>query len=191
MPDDHPELDETKKREFLERIGVNARRLNALLKDVSAITRMDEGAGMIEKSDLNLSELIGDVVAEESLRTDMRIAVDVPQLTIRGNRALLESIFRNLIDNAIAYSGASEMRISSDAEGNFIVSDNGCGVAPEHLTHIFERFYRIDKGRSRASGGTGLGLSIVRNAVAIHGGTIKALNANGLTFVFNLDAGTG
>ncbi len=189
--DDHPEIDETKKREFLERIGVNARRLNALLKDVSAITRMDEGAGMIEKSDLNLSELIGDVVAEESLRTDMRIAVDVPQLTICGNRALLESIFRNLIDNAIAYSGASEMRISSDAEGNFIVSDNGCGVAPEHLTHIFERFYRIDKGRSRASGGTGLGLSIVRNAVAIHGGTIKALNANGLTFVFNLDAGTG
>lgn len=184
---DHPELDEAKKREFLDRIGANARRLSALLKDVSVITRMDEGAEMIEKSELNLSELIGDVVAEERLRTDMRILVDVPPLTVTGNRALLESIFRNLIDNAIAYSGASEMRIASDADGNFMVSDNGCGVAPEHLAHIFERFYRIDKGRSRASGGTGLGLSIVRNAVAIHGGTIKALSANGLTFVFHLN----
>lgn len=185
--DDHPELDEAKKREFLDRIGSNARRLNSLLKDISVITRMDEGAGMIEKSELDLGELIGEVAAEERLRTDMRIMVDVPPLTVNGNRALLESIFRNLIDNAIAYSGASEMRITADADGNFRVSDNGCGVAPEHLGHIFERFYRVDKGRSRASGGTGLGLSIVRNAVAIHGGTIKALNANGLTFVFNLD----
>ncbi|MCH5328989.1 MAG: two-component sensor histidine kinase, partial [Coprobacter sp.] len=118
--------------------------------------------------------------------TALRIGLDIPELTIRGNRILLESIFRNLIDNAIAYSGATEMRISADSEGRFTVSDNGCGIAPEHLPHIFERFYRVDKGRSRAAGGTGLGLSIVRNAVALHGGDIRAESAGGLTFRFGL-----
>ena len=116
----------------------------------------------------------------------MTISLNVPNLTIYGNRILLESIFRNLIDNAIAYSGATEMNIIADADGSFTISDNGCGIASEHLPHIFERFYRVDKGRSRAAGGTGLGLSIVGNAVAIHGGDIKAESAGGLTYRFRL-----
>ena len=170
----------------MEKIRVNARRLHALLKDVSTITRMDEGASLIKKEETDLSGLVRDIVEEERLRTDMAISLDIPGLTIFGNRILLESIFRNLIDNAIAYSGASEMRIVADTEGNFTISDNGCGIASEHLPHIFERFYRVDKGRSRAAGGTGLGLSIVRNAVAIHGGDIKAESIGGLTYTFQL-----
>ena len=184
--EDHPELPPEKKREFMEKIRSNTQRLNALLKDVSTITRMDEGADMIEKEETDLSGLVREVVAEERLRTDMKISLDIPPLRIFGNRILLESIFRNLIDNAIAYSGATELRITADAEGNFTVSDNGCGIDAEHLPHIFERFYRVDKGRSRAAGGTGLGLSIVRNAVAIHGGDIKAESAGGLTYTFRL-----
>lgn len=184
---DHPEmLSEEKKRELNDRIFANAQRLNSLLKDVAAITRMDEGEEMIEKAPVDLTELVNDVVAEERLRTSMNITVDMPQLNINGNRQLLESIFRNLIDNAISYSGGSEIVIKADNEGNFTVSDNGCGVPDEHLPHIFERFYRIDKGRSRAAGGTGLGLSIVRNAVGIHGSDISVTNDGGLHFRFRL-----
>lgn len=184
---DHPEmLSEEKKRELNDRIFTNAQRLNSLLKDVAAITRMDEGEEIIEKAPVDLAELVNDVVAEERLRTSMNITVDMPQLKISGNRQLLESIFRNLIDNAISYSGGSEIVIKADSEGNFTVSDNGCGVPDEHLPHIFERFYRIDKGRSRAAGGTGLGLSIVRNAVGIHGSDISVTNNGGLQFRFRL-----
>lgn len=184
--DDHPELAPEQKEEFMDKIRHNAQRLNSLLKDVSTITRMDEGADVIEKTETDLTALIREIVEESRLRTNMKITLDIPELSITGNRPLLESIFRNLIDNAIAYSGASELKITADTEGNFTVSDNGCGIAPEHLPHIFERFYRIDSGRSRAAGGTGLGLSIVRNAVAIHGGSIKPFSINGLAYKFNL-----
>lgn len=183
---DHPELTPEQKEEFMDKIRHNAQRLNSLLKDVSTITRMDEGADVIEKTETDLTALIREIVEESRLRTNMKITLDIPDLSITGNRPLLESIFRNLIDNAIAYSGASEMIISADPEGNFTVSDNGCGIAPEHLPHIFERFYRIDSGRSRAAGGTGLGLSIVRNAVAIHGGSIRPFSINGLAYKFKL-----
>lgn len=183
---DHPELSPEKREEFMGRALANARRLDALLKDVSAITRMDEGADMIRKEDIDLGELVKGVAEEYRLITDMKIDVDVPPMMIHGNRLLLESVFRNLIDNALAYSGGTEISVRADNEGNFVFRDNGCGIPPEHLPHLFERFYRLDKGRSRAAGGTGLGLAIVKNAVAIHGGTIVASNDGGLRFDFRL-----
>lgn len=184
---DHPELPDSKRNEFIDRICANTQRLTSMLEDVSSITRMDDGAGVIEKEKLNLRELIDNVTDSESLRTDMTIHTDIPDIEIAGNRHLLESVFRNLIDNAIAYSGGSEIWITADNKGNFIFRDNGCGVPEEHLPHIFERFYRIDKGRSRSKGGTGLGLAIVKNAIAIHGGNIKASNDSGLRFDFRLN----
>ena len=113
-------------------------------------------------------------------------------VVINGNRAFVDSIFRNLIDNAIAYSGGSVVTISlendSDKSYTFSVADNGVGIPQEHIERIFERFYRIDKGRSRDIGGTGLGLAIVRNAVQLHGGRIYAVNqpSGGVKFVFTL-----
>lgn len=184
--EDHPEVSDEKKRDIMQKIRHNVNRLDSLLKDVATITRMDDGKNVIEKEEIDLTALINDIVDEERGKTSMRIKVAVPQLKINGNRALLDSIFRNLIDNAIAYSGADEMTIQADEAGNFHVCDNGCGISPEHLPHIFERFYRIDTGRSRAVGGTGLGLSIVKNAVALHGGEISAQSAGGLSFFFNL-----
>ena len=181
-----PNLSMEKKRIFFDRLCANAQRLNSLLKDVSVITRMDEGERMIEKGPVAVDRIVNDVVVEERLRTDMSIIADVPPLVVNGNSGLLESVFRNLIDNAISYSGGTEIRISADSEGNFTVRDNGTGVPDEHLPHIFERFYRVDKGRSRAMGGTGLGLSIVRNAVAIHGGTVRVSNDGGLRFDFTI-----
>ena len=111
---------------------------------------------------------------------------------VRGNARLLESVFRNLTDYATAYSGGRDILIrlveeTPDAYA-FLFADNGIGVPEEHLPHLFERFYRIDKGRSRKMGGTGLGLSIVRNAVALHGGRIEVRNGpdGGLEFRFTL-----
>lgn len=183
---DHPELTDESRTRIMDRIRANAERLSALLRDVSTITRMDDGAAMIERRPLDLQAIIMEVADESRLRTDMKIMVDVPPMKIMGERSLLESIFRNLIDNAIEYSGATELHIKADSAGRFRVWDNGCGIAPEHLPHIFERFYRVDDGRTRTSGGTGLGLSIVRNAVAIHGGSIRASSLRGLAFVFTL-----
>ena len=147
---------------------------------------MDEGASHIAKHPLDLTALVREICEEERMKTDIRIVVDMPKLRINGNGALLESLFRNLFSNAETYSGCDEIRIKADGRGSFIFADNGSGIPEEHLPHIFERFYRIDKGRSRSAGGTGLGLSIVKNAVAIHGGTIKVTNSAGLRFDFTL-----
>jgi len=147
---------------------------------------MDEGAAMISKEKVDLTALVGEVVADERLLTSMAINVEMPPLSITGNRQLLESLFRNLIDNAIAYSGGTLISIKADESCRFVFRDNGCGIPEEHLPHVFGRFYRLDKGRSRAAGGTGLGLAIVRNAVAIHGGEISVRNDSGLRFDFNL-----
>ena len=124
-------------------------------------------------------------------------SLQVPRhVEVLGDASLIYSIFRNLIDNAIAYAtGASRLTIvckETESEGRhfyeFLVSDNGPGVEPKHLDHLFERFYRIDKGRSRKLGGTGLGLAIVKNAVAVHGGTTTAMltPGGGLTIRFTL-----
>lgn len=183
---DHPELPDSKRIEFINQIHHNTLRLTSLLEDVSSITRMDDGANVIQKERINLRELIDSVIESERLRTGMTIHLDIPDIEMVGNRPLIESVFRNLIDNAIAYSGGTGIWIKADGQGNFIFRDNGCGIPQEHLPHIFERFYRIDKGRSREKGGTGLGLAIVKNAIAIHGGSIRASNDRGLRFDFRL-----
>ena len=114
------------------------------------------------------------------------------KIIINGNQSLIYSIFRNLTDNAIAYAGDGTtitlMAIEERECWKFSFSDNGIGVAPEHLSRLFERFYRVDKGRSRNMGGTGLGLAIVKNAVILHGGfiTVKNNEDGGLLFEFAL-----
>jgi len=111
-----------------------------------------------------------------------------------GNPSLLISVFHNLIDNAIAYSGGTEIVIREQkgrvGKITLIIADNGNGVSDEHLPHLFERFYRVDKGRSRAVGGTGLGLAIVKNAIILHGGNITVANRSegGLVFTISLPA---
>ena len=115
-------------------------------------------------------------------RSTMRIVNDFPGgKEIIGNRSLLYSIFRNLLENAIFYSKGTTVKVSLDKEDSTMywisVEDDGVGIDNVHMTRIFERFYRVDKGRSRKIGGTGLGLSIVKNAVNLHGGSIRAVSA--------------
>ncbi|MBQ5681598.1 MAG: sensor histidine kinase, partial [Bacteroidaceae bacterium] len=114
------------------------------------------------------------------------------QVVIDGNLSLIGSIFRNLTQNAIAYSEGKNIYISlvenNDTECRIRFEDDGCGVEDKQLGRLFERFYRVDKGRSRQKGGTGLGLAIVKHAVLFHGGTITASNrpGGGLRFDFTL-----
>lgn len=180
----HPDMCEGKRTEFLTRCFANSQRLQQLLADVSMITRMDDGAKFIAKEHIDLTEIIHSVVEERAETANIHgftIQNDVVKpIEIEGSRSLLESVFFNLIDNAISYSGGDKITISqiscSDNKIILALCDNGCGVAEEHLPRLFERFYRVDKGRSRAAGGTGLGLSIVKNAVQLHGGTITVSN---------------
>ncbi|WP_308756920.1 ATP-binding protein [uncultured Bacteroides sp.] len=182
---------------FLERCYAQSNRLSRLLRDISVLTRMDEATNMIDMEKVDISTLVANIINEVSLELEEKhIAVTnslKPKIQLRGNYSLLYSIFRNLMDNAIAYAG-TDIRIDIDCfreDENFYYfsfADTGVGVPPEHLNRLFERFYRVDKGRSRKLGGTGLGLAIVKNAVIIHGGTISAKNnqGGGLEFVFTL-----
>ena len=193
--DEHPDLPLEKRREFLARCADNVTRLRRLLDDVSTITRIDDGSSVIAKEPVDLAKIIAEVCADlEPKAEDRGIVIDNAvsgPLIFNGNSPLLSSVFHNLIDNAIAYSGGSEIRISllkTPGETVITVADDGVGVEPVHLPRLFERFYRVDKGRSRQVGGTGLGLSIVKNAILIHGGTISVTNnpAGGLTFTIRL-----
>lgn len=192
----NPCLTAEKRTAFLEKSCAQVERLRHLLSDVSTITRMDEGRELIGKEPVVLNDLIDEVRADMELRPEgqrLRVNCDFQgPVEVEGNPSLLSSVFRNLADNAAAYSGGRDIfiRLLSDtAEAcTILFADNGIGVDEEHLPHLFERFYRIDKGRSRKLGGTGLGLSIVKNAVVIHGGTITVRNGErgGLEFVFTL-----
>lgn len=188
----HDDMSAEKRSEFLGRCEENCLRLKRLMNDVSLITRMDEGSQMIEKEPLDLSEIISTVCEDLRVRAEAQnvsLICNVDEsLPLNGNASLLASVFHNLIDNALAYSGGTKIEVTliRNDESSFILTlaDNGCGVPPEHLPRLFERFYRVDKGRSRKAGGTGLGLSIVKNAVLIHGGTISVRNhpSGGLFF---------
>lgn len=192
-----PNLPIEKMQTFLERCYAQSNRLTRLLRDISVLTRMDEAANLIDMEKVDISVLVGNIVNEVALELEEKDITVVnslkPHILLRGNYSLLYSIFRNLMDNAIAYAGSHiHVHISCFREDEnfyyFSFADTGVGVSPEHLNRLFERFYRVDKGRSRKLGGTGLGLAIVKNAVLIHGGTISAKNSQGggLEFVFTL-----
>lgn len=192
----HKNISEEKRDEFIARCFAANKRLQKLLADTSAITRMEDGADNIPKEPVNIKELVADICNEyKDIAAKKGIGI-TNKITysrdIIGNTTLISSIFRNLIDNALAYSGATNIEINDNSSNDRFLSvsvaDNGIGVAQEHLPRLFERFYRIDKGRSRQAGGTGLGLSIVKNAVLWHQGSIKVENraSGGLIFTFTL-----
>ena len=157
---------------------------------------MGEASQLILRERVVLNDIVDEIRADMQLRPEgqrLRVNCDFPYpLEMEGSPSLLGSVFRNLADNAAAYSGGRDIfiRLLDDSPEQYTLefSDNGIGVEEEHLPHIFERFYRIDKGRSRKLGGTGLGLAIVKNAVMMHGGTISVRNSErgGLEFTFTL-----
>jgi len=193
---ENPKVNESTRLLFLQRCYAQSKRLTSLLSDMSMLNRMDDGAQMLSIEEVDVAELIQTVEKESQWtlqQRSMTMVCNIPKnIIVHGNRSLLYSIFRNLTDNAMAYAGVGKhislSAYKKDDVWQFTFSDNGVGVAPEHLPRLFERFYRVDKGRSRKMGGTGLGLAIVKNAVIVHGGTIcVSLNpSGGLKFDFTL-----
>lgn len=195
---ENPQIQPVTKKQFLERSYAQTQRLTSLLQDISTLNRMDDAPQAKEFQPLDLAPVVQNIRRETALQLAerrMKLLVDIPQKAeLQGNPSLIYSIFRNLIDNAIAYAGQDTTVTLSIRDGgadglwHCQVADNGVGVPPEHLPRLFERFYRVDKGRSRKMGGTGLGLAIVKNAVLLHGGTIAVQNdpQGGLRFTFTL-----
>lgn len=194
---DNPQMDDQTRQQFIERTHAQAQRLTALLQDISTLNRMDYAADVLSMERVDVSQIVADIAEETTLafqQKGMTLRNCLPHgIIIQGNPSLVYSIFRNLTDNALCYAGGgTTVEIAADEQPDcwhFTFQDNGTGIAPEHLPRIFERFYRIDKGRSRSLGGTGLGLAIVKNAVQLHGGTIIAheTNGGGLTFEFSIN----
>ncbi len=190
------DLDDDTRHALLDKAYQNVKRLAALLSDLSVITRISDAPDQIQLAPVDVTSVIKRVADDMKVfppSQQMRIHINVPDdVKINGNQTLIESIFRNLFTNAFNYSGGRDVTVDLTDETSdyytFSFADNGIGVPPEHLNRIFERFYRVDTGRSRALGGTGLGLSIVKNALLFHKGKISVENQynGGLKFTFTL-----
>lgn len=191
-----PDMPEQTRQQFIVRTNAQAQRLTALLQDISTLNRMDYAADSLSLERVDIQAMVADIVEEcasQLAKRQMTFRNCLHgDISVQGNWQLLYGIFRNLTDNAILYAGmGTTICLSAEhkADGwHFSFSDNGVGVPPEHLPRLFERFYRVDKGRSREAGGTGLGLAIVKNAVLLHGGniTVQPAEGGGLEFDFTL-----
>jgi two-component system phosphate regulon sensor histidine kinase PhoR len=178
-----PRPEET--RRFLEIIARHSSRMERLVKDLLRLARLDAGQEALETAPCSVEAIFAGVIADltpviegRDQEVDVNVASDAA--TVSGDPAKLHDVLRNLVENASNYSPeGSKIELSSQVDGGFVmirVADRGPGIPEADLTRIFERFYRVDKDRSRESGGTGLGLSIVRHLVELHGGQVKAEN---------------
>lgn len=205
---ENPDMPQATRQHFLERCYAQSQRMCKLLQDMAALTKLDETRERMEhgvetaemQQQVDVRKVVDNVLEDTALQLKekgMEVVQNMPkEMHVTGNPTLIYGIFRNLVDNALAYAtGATRLCIIGIEveEGDrhtyeFSVSDNGPGVSPEHLPHLFERFYRVEKGRSRKLGGTGLGLAIVKNSVTAHGGNVWAELAphGGLTIRFTL-----
>ena len=189
-------LSDEKRQELIGRCYMHNERLRRLLNDVSLITRMEDGSALISKEPVVINDIIHEVDKElEVMPDDERLTLHThfsEKVVVEGNLSLIGSIFRNLTENAIAYSEGKNIYITllenNDEMCRIRFEDDGKGVQDKQLPRLFERFYRVDKGRSRQKGGTGLGLAIVKHAVQFHEGSITVTNRpnGGLRFDFSL-----
>jgi len=191
------DLKDKKKSYFIEKAYAQTKKLTALLEDLSTLNNIEETNSNFVFDQLDIVEILDEVKESLQLKLEthqVKIKLHLPEkLSMNGNRTLLYSVFYNLFDNAIKYGGEGFSIIVDnymDENGylHFSVANTGNEIEEQHLPRIFERFYRVDSGRSRKTGGTGLGLAIVKNAIQLHGGSISArkYNKGGLEFLFSL-----
>lgn len=191
-----PDMDTATRDRFLERMLMNVERLTDLLNDVSTMTRLENGADMIAVERIDMHDLVYQIESDlpaNNLAGNLEFSFDIPMdCAVSGNYNLLQGMICGLIRNAAMHSGGTEVGIRLISENNrfyvFSFYDNGNGVSPEHIPHLFERFYRVDTGRSRKMGGTGLGLPIVKSTILSFGGAVSVHNRStgGLEFIFTL-----
>lgn len=189
-------VDDERRRYFLDRCFRQTLRLSDLIQDVSIINKLEESADLFPRTEVDATEVakeaIGDL-ADKAAAAGITIQNNLPAMPLGGNHELLYCIFRNLVENSIAYAGSNiniMLETYKESPDHYFIHyyDTGKGVADEYLSRLFDRFVRIDEGRSRQNGGTGLGLSIVKHSVLFHGGEIYAKNRaeGGLEFFFSL-----
>lgn len=192
-----PDMPQEKKQEFIEKAYNQTIRLTELITDMSLISKMEEKSSKFQKESIDLYTVANEVFDEFSGRIaalNVKVENKLSAGTVlTGNRTLVYTIIRNLVENSLKYAGEGitihlECYSSIDKYCYLTYYDTGAGVPEEHLEQIFERFYRIEEGRTRDVGGSGLGLSIVKNAVKFHGGDIRVINRQwgGLQFFFSL-----
>lgn len=179
---------------FLDRAFKQTQRLGELITDISLLSKIEEAGHLYQKEEVKPHEIVHRVIHDLDYnikQKDIEVCLSVnAQTAFIGNPSLVYAIFRNLVENAIKYGGQKisiELLKESSDELLFRLYDNGPGVPEDHLSRLFERFYRVDEGRNRKIGGTGLGLAIVKNAVLMHRGTITVKNRDkgGLEFLFS------
>jgi two-component system OmpR family sensor kinase/two-component system phosphate regulon sensor histidine kinase PhoR len=191
------DLDAEKLKYFIERAYFQSNRLSILITDISILNKIEEAGNFFNLEDVKISRVVTDVIENFQIKLDaknIRVELEIDDNTIvKGNSELIYSIFQNLVENTINYAGENlEVKITKYLDDKnycyFSYYDTGGGISEEHQARIFERFYRIDSGRSRKQGGIGLGLSIVKNAVLFHKGEISVRNrkGSGVEFLFSL-----
>lgn len=191
-------LNGEKAHDFLSKAHEQTLVLSELIQDMSLITKMEEASTSFKKEAIHIEKVIHtlqndlkELLVEKNIKIE---CINIHDVVVSGNRNLLYSLFRNLSDNAIRYAGCDISIIINKYKEDkdfyyFSYADTGVGIADEHhLNRLFERFYRVNEGRTRDTGGSGLGLSIVKNAVLFHKGTIVVKNRveGGLEFLFKL-----
>lgn len=187
---------------FLEKIGNNTNRLNLLLEDLMHLSRLEASKIALRYEPTDLNALVSEIVSEFSEKMNrhqhtVTLGLDASLPVVPIDAVKIAQVLENLLDNAFKYSPpGTSVRIETRQDGERVyvaVEDNGKGIPPEDLAHIFERFYRVDKGRSRVDGGTGLGLSIVKHVLLLHQGRVHAESKLGkgtrITFSLPLNAG--
>ena len=189
-----PDMNPDKKQEIIEKAY---NRLAELITDMALISKMEERSAKFQKEDIDLFDISNEVFEEFGERiAAQRVTVEnllSPGTVLTGNKTLVYTILKNLVENSLKYAGEDitihlECYSSIEKFCYLTYYDTGEGVPQKHLESIFERFYRIEEGRTRDVGGSGLGLSIVKNAVKFHGGDIRVINRQwgGLQFFFSL-----
>jgi two-component system, OmpR family, phosphate regulon sensor histidine kinase PhoR len=190
------ESSDAKSREFLEIMRRNAQRMTRLTEDLLTLARVESGEYPLEQAPISVQELLRDAqVSFNELARAKGLAIEIvdsPDVQVFADRDAIHQVFANLIDNALKYaSGTKKLEIGAVERGSnveFYVRDFGPGISSEHLQRLFERFYRVDKARSREAGGTGLGLAIVKHIVLNHGGEtgVTSQLGHGSVFWFRL-----